>query len=395
MPIALGDGSKINAEVTGSSTVHWNIDSRITTVELSNVLAYRSLSMDLLSIPALTAKGISVLFTEKKAFIIDMEDDNCIIGVANRDSNDLYFIGTHEEHDCQRKIDSSDAIQVNACIAVTAHEEFDKHSSRDDDHTSVHHENSDEDLYIKSRDTEFNVNCNESVGDSEEEIQSYIGKIDLKTVLPTKLYISTQNEDHHVKSSMNEQVWHKHLSHFGSLNQIKEMLKSGKLPFISEGVFSCDPCATGKFRRKYKGSITKETIPGTLHADLIGPISPHCRSGNIYLLTIVDEHSRFIEVEPLTSKSDTSRALLQIIVWFERQTGALVRVLHADGGSEFFPEQSELRKKGVIINKTSPYTRASNGLVERCLGTLLSALRSVLNESKLPLSYWSDALQFV
>ena len=171
------------------------------------------------------------------------------------------------------------------------------------------------------------------------------------------------------------------------------MIQSGKLPPVSGDVIKCSPCTGGKFRRKYDGSITKECSPGALHADLVGPIIPPSRSGHRYFLTIVDEYSRFIETIPLKTKGETSSALLRSVAIFERQSGTYVRVLHTDGGSEFFPFQRELQEKGVIIHTASPYTPASNGLVERSQGALLSAVRSVLIESNLPLSFWSEALE--
>ena len=95
------------------------------------------------------------------------------------------------------------------------------------------------------------------------------------------------------------------------------------------------------------------------------------------------------------AKDEASTGIIQYISFFERQTGTSVLALHSDGGTEFKRAQKELKDKGVIITTTTPYTPPSNGLAERSQGSLLTGARSVLSESKLPLTFWVDAIKHV
>ena len=104
-------------------------------------------------------------------------------------------------------------------------------------------------------------------------------------------------------------------------------------------------------------------------------------------MTIVDEHSRFINVCPLRSKADASGELMKFVRYFERQTGHLVKVLHTDGGTEFNRAIADLEDRGVEIHPTTPYTAASNGLAGRSHQAILTLARTCLSQAKLPFKY--------
>ena len=64
-------------------------------VNLTNTLVAPDVSMSLLSIPALVDKNISVLFMPKNAILIDLEDDNAILGIATQSNQDGSVSYTH------------------------------------------------------------------------------------------------------------------------------------------------------------------------------------------------------------------------------------------------------------------------------------------------------------
>ena len=84
VPIALGDNSEINASYRGTRTVTWASKNGETDVHLTGTLSAPKLAMSLLSVPALTAKGLCVLFLPTKALIMDMKDDLSIVGTAHK-----------------------------------------------------------------------------------------------------------------------------------------------------------------------------------------------------------------------------------------------------------------------------------------------------------------------
>ena len=72
-----------------------------------------------------------------------------------------------------------------------------------------------------------------------------------------------------------------------------------------------------------------------------------------------------------------------------------MKSLHTDGGSEFAIARKLFEELGVHVSTSTPYTPASNGLVERMQGVILAAARSCLIEAKLSPMYWKHALEHV
>ena len=188
-------------------------------------------------------------------------------------------------------------------------------------------------------------------------------------------------------------TWHNRLGHAATKLQIQAMVTDGILPPAKAKGDKCDPCEKGKFKRSYRGSLTKARAPGHLHTDTVGRIKPASREGYEYFMTHVDEFCRHVTVKPLKLKSDASPDLIKYVRWFERQASVYVKSLHSDGGTEFKQAQRELNTKGVNTTVSTPYTPASNGLAERTQGVLLSLARSCLIQAKLQLSFWQYYLK--
>ena len=173
------------------------------------------------------------------------------------------------------------------------------------------------------------------------------------------------------------------------------LIQKGIISPVSVNKNDCGPCSEGKFRRSFRGSLSKANSPGYIHADVGGRINPQSRDGYDCFLTVVDENSRYTEVYLLEKKSEASQKLITFMKRFERLSGIQVKSLHSDRGSEFAKAKSSFTNEGVEVTTSTPYTPSSNGLVERTQGTLLSLARTCLVESKLPYSYWSDAIRHV
>jgi len=54
--------------------------------------------------------------------------------------------------------------------------------------------------------------------------------------------------------------------------------------------------------KMFKGSLQRAEAPGSLHANIVGPIKPVSHDGFKDSDTIVDEYSRYIEVHHLNGK---------------------------------------------------------------------------------------------
>ncbi|GJW04416.1 retrovirus-related pol polyprotein from transposon TNT 1-94, partial [Tanacetum coccineum] len=104
-----------------------------------------------------------------------------------------------------------------------------------------------------------------------------------------------------------------------------------------------------------------------LHMDLCGPMRVASINGKKYILVIVDDYSRYTWTLFLRSKDETPEFLN--------------KTLHA-----YFKEE------GIEHQTSTPRTPEQNGVVERRNRTLVEAARTMLSASKLPLSFWAEAV---
>ena len=79
-----------------------------------------------------------------------------------------------------------------------------------------------------------------------------------------------------------------------------------KVSATEDGV--CDGCSRGKMTnspfRHTSGSTVKTSQPlEIVHTDLMGPMNPKSKGGALYVLTFIDDYSRFVYVYLLAAKS--------------------------------------------------------------------------------------------
>ena len=87
----------------------------------------------------------------------------------------------------------------------------------------------------------------------------------------------------------------------GHFNRLPEICKTkGKM----EG---CEGCAQGKLKKKpFKSSSKRSNKPLDLvHSDLMGPLPVKTLGGSRYVMTFLDDNSRFSEVYLLKDKTET------------------------------------------------------------------------------------------
>ena len=387
VPISLGDDSKIVANYRGSRVVTWQSQDGVTEVRLSGTLAAPDLAMSLLSIPALTEKGFCVLFLPQNAIIMDIEDNLRIVGTAFKDSDGLFYIPTDDKSFHRQVEESEDTIPKSMRAVIRSHAmvtEAEEDLSDDGD--------------VPDRTSE--AESESYLASESEEGSEYSGAVELDTLEIQSVDSFGNNESSSLESqgslsTVAIETWHSRLGHLGSSMDIKRLMDAGILTPVQPGGNNCDPCSKGKFRRFFRGSLTKANAPGYIHADVVGRINPKSHDGYEYFLTIIDEQSRFLDVPLLECKGEASQCLIKFMKRFERQTDVRMKSLHTDGGSEFFRAQKLFAAEGVDVTTSTPYTPASNGLVERTHSTLFSMARTCLVEARLPLHYWSDALRHV
>ena len=97
----------------------------------------------------------------------------------------------------------------------------------------------------------------------------------------------------------------------------------------------------------------------------------------------------------MKSKSEAPELVINFIKKIEKQSGRIIKRVHADNGTEFTRAFDYVDSQGVETTTSTAYTPESNGLAERMNGILTSMIRSCILQSKLPQSYWNFALRHV
>lgn len=194
-------------------------------------------------------------------------------------------------------------------------------------------------------------------------------------------------------------LWHRRMGHLnmGTLTRMAEEHTVAGLPAFQRGTATCEDCILGKHcREPFNPSDRRDNtqVLDLLHIDLCGPFSVDSIGGSRYLLVVVDDCSRHATVYFLKQKNEVTGTLKYHIQTAETQTGIHVKRIRTDNGGEFINEGlgTYLRQKGIIHERTAPYSPAQNGVAERMNRTLVEAARTLLSEAQLPLPFWGEAV---
>ncbi|GJV75057.1 putative ribonuclease H-like domain-containing protein [Tanacetum coccineum] len=113
-----------------------------------------------------------------------------------------------------------------------------------------------------------------------------------------------------------------------------------------------------------------------------------------YCLVVTDDYSRFTWVFFLTTKDKTSEILKRFIKEIENLVDKKVKIIRSDNGTEFKNKVMDdfCREKSIKREYSVVRTPQQNGVVERRNRTLIEAARTMLADSKLPTTFWAEAV---
>lgn len=199
----------------------------------------------------------------------------------------------------------------------------------------------------------------------------------------------------------NLEVWHRCLGHI-SYPSLQALARVGALKGVSSSTISdfhapkCDTCILGKQTKssvpntRQEGHRATEKL-GIVWVDLTGPMSVVSRTGNKYVMDILDDHTSKSWQIPLSSKD---QALPEFQGWqmrIETQTGLKIRLLCIDGGELKSDEMNQwLASQGTSVAYTAPYTSAHIGRVECLHCTLQGRARAMCIHAKCPMYLWDE-----
>ncbi|GKB69518.1 putative ribonuclease H-like domain-containing protein [Tanacetum coccineum] len=131
-----------------------------------------------------------------------------------------------------------------------------------------------------------------------------------------------------------------------------------------------------------------------LHMDLFSLTYVSSLMNKKYYLVVADDYSRFTWVFFLATTDETSGILKSFITEIENLVDKKVKVIRCDNGTEFKNRVMSdfCEKKGIKREYSVARTPQQNGVAERRNRTLIEAARTMLADSKLPTTFWAEAV---
>ncbi|GJX83996.1 putative ribonuclease H-like domain-containing protein [Tanacetum coccineum] len=220
--------------------------------------------------------------------------------------------------------------------------------------------------------------------------------VDLKNIVPKKSLTCF-----FAKATSDEsKLWHKRLGHlnFKIMNKlVKGNLVRGLPSKLFENDQTCVACQKGKQHRASCKSKIENSISlplHLLHMDLFGPTFIKSLMKKMYCLVVTDDYSRFTWVFFLATKDETSGILMSFITRIENLVDHNVKVIRCDNGTKFKNREMNqfCEMKGILRQFSVARTPQQNGVAERRNRTLIEAARTMLADSKLPTTFWAEAV---
>nr|GEU42206.1 retrovirus-related Pol polyprotein from transposon TNT 1-94 [Tanacetum cinerariifolium] len=131
-----------------------------------------------------------------------------------------------------------------------------------------------------------------------------------------------------------------------------------------------------------------------LHMDLFGPTFVKILIKNMYCLVVTDDYSRFTWVFFLSTKDETSGIFKSFITRIENLVDHEVKVIRCDNRTEFKNRDMNqfCEMKSIMRQYSVARTPQQNGISKRRNKTLIEAARTMLADSKLPTTFWAEAV---
>ncbi|GJW00763.1 retrotransposon protein, putative, ty1-copia subclass, partial [Tanacetum coccineum] len=224
-----------------------------------------------------------------------------------------------------------------------------------------------------------------------------IYEIDMHDLVPNvnSIYnVSTKRAKHNLDSTY---LWHCRLAHI-SKKCIEKLQQEGLLKSTDDESF--DQCVSS-----LSGKMTRKSFPhhperatdlfGIILTDVCGPLRHLSRQGASYFITFTDDYSRYGYVYLLKHKHEVFETFKVFKNEVKNQIGKTIKARRSDQGGKYISQEFKdyLKACGIVQQLTPPHTPQHNGVSERRNHTLLDMVRSMMNLTTLPLSFWDYSLE--
>ncbi|GJY89378.1 retrotransposon protein, putative, ty1-copia subclass [Tanacetum coccineum] len=170
-------------------------------------------------------------------------------------------------------------------------------------------------------------------------------------------------------------------------------------PTHDESHKKCRSCISGKMARKpfpHQVERAKDRLE-LIHTDICGPFRTVSREGANYFITFTDDFSRYSFVYLMKHKHEVFETFKVFQNEVKNQLDKIIKAIRSDRGGEYLSHEfvNHMKSCGIVSQLTPPYTPQHNRVSERRNLTLLDTVRSMMNLTTLPKSFWGYALESV
>jgi len=216
------------------------------------------------------------------------------------------------------------------------------------------------------------------------------------------VYVMSAESAYVDKTRRNEtaDLWHMRLGHVNysklSVMVKKSMLKG--LPQLDVRTNTvCAGCQYGKAHQlPYEESKFKAKKPLELiHSDVFGPVKQPSIGGMRYMVTFIDDFSRYVWTFFMKEKSEAFSKFKEFKEIVEGEVEQKIRCLRTDNGGEYSSREFSqyLRECQIRHQYTCANTPQQNGVAERKNRHLAEIFRSMLHAKNVPGRFWAEGMR--
>ncbi len=188
---------------------------------------------------------------------------------------------------------------------------------------------------------------------------------------------------------------HHHLSHI-SKEQLVHMIKSApdlKGTIIINNLSDCLACIKGKLKRTpiSKGPAPRVDRPmAMVHSDICGPFDTQSIYHKRYFVSFIDDYSHFTHVYFMATKDEVFAKFKEFIAVSPHRLA--VHVLQLDNGGKYTSRkfQAYLEQHSIAHQPAPPHTPELNGVTKRFNSTIINMAQSMLTNTKIPHTLWTN-----
>ncbi|KAE9212787.1 hypothetical protein PF004_g15532 [Phytophthora fragariae] len=194
------------------------------------------------------------------------------------------------------------------------------------------------------------------------------------------------------------ELWHARMGHLNKDALAKTQRATTGMPTLEDKSMTlCGGCMKGKQTVAHFPSRSMSTTTKVLqlvHTDVMGPMKTKSKGGARYVLTFVDDHSKYVVAYFITKKSEVPVKFKAFMNLYENQRGERIKCLRSDNDTEFVNKEMDrlCALNGIVHQKTVPYSPQQNGVVERMNRTIMEKARSMLYYKGILTMWWAEAV---